>query len=62
MAKCSKCGKITRDDVEVNISGTASVEGDTSIRAFRNVGVEWYAKDSWDEKWKCPYCGGYTNL
>lgn len=54
--KCPNCGGEIPEDDPVRIEGTARVEGFATIESFREVGVEWTPRESWDERVECPEC------
>jgi len=60
--KCPKCGAEIPEDTVLHFEGIAVVTGETTIRKFRNEGVVWSAKNSWDEQLTCPHCGSYVSV
>ena len=57
--KCPKCKGEIPEDEPLIIIGVANVRGTASLRAFHDKGVIWDSHDSWDEEFKCPYCGEF---
>ena len=56
---CPHCGAEIPEDEHLMISGTATVEGYSSLGGFHDVGVIWTTRDSWDEEAKCTRCGKF---
>jgi|GEM_PF-5626658 len=61
---CHQCKKKIPTDIPPKISGKALVRGsyETSIKSFREEGVEWDAYSSWKETVECPHCHKETSL
>lgn len=59
---CGNCGEKVSEYEPLTIVGRANVEGENSLVNFRDVGVIWYAKDSWEECWVCPFCGHHNKI
>ena len=54
--KCPNCKAKISTSETVQFVGTATVHGETSIRHFHYLGIEWSVNDSENEQIICPKC------
>ena len=62
MIICKKCKFEIREDEAIHIYGTAIVDGVTTIKKFKDAGIEWDVGDSSDEYVLCPNCRHPVNI
>ena len=57
--KCPNCGHEITDDEPLTIRGIAKVRSTASLRDFHDEGAIWEPLESYEEEFRCPYCGEY---